>query len=476
MESTPSDLRISLCGELRITRGGIAVALPASRKTRALLAYLLLSDRPRRRDQLCEMFWDVPDDPRAALRWSLSKIRKVLEPHGDWIVADRERVAINVPRALVDLFAIEDGLLPDSDAAVLAMESPLAGLALPDLPEFGFWLANERASAEKLLAGVLRRAAAKDGITDSRARLYLGRAEAIDPEGAYGTTVRGEGERHPSAGQTIQYCHAADGTRIAYALTGDGPPLVKAANWLGHLELDWDSLTWGRMLHALSVGHRLVRYDERGNGLSDWDVDDLSFEAMVNDLEVVVDRAGFERFPLLGLSQGAAVCIEYAYRHPDRVSRLVLIGGYAAGWEHYATEALREEREAVIALVRHGWGQNNPAYRQIFSHSFFPTATAAEIDWFNEFQRKTTSADNAERFLRTFATIDVRERLAGLRAPTLVIHSRDDQRVPLERGIELAAAIPGAAMVTLDSASHTPLGREPAYVHMMERIRAFLCE
>jgi pimeloyl-ACP methyl ester carboxylesterase len=272
----------------------------------------------------------------------------------------------------------------------------------------------------------------------------------------------------------VRYTFAPDGVRIAYACTGLGPPLVKAANWLNHLELDWSGPVWGRLFHELSAGHELVRYDERGNGFSDWEVEDLSFDAFVSDLECVVDHLGLERFPLLGISQGCAVSIEYAARHPQRVSHLILLGGYAAGWRHTAEPAEIEQREAVITLVRHGWGGDNPVYRQLFSQAFMPSATHEEIDWFNEFQRRTTSTENAVRFLEAFSRIDVRHRLAEVRAPTVVLHASRDQRVPILCAVELAASIPNASLVTLDTDSHIPLSREPATDRIVECIGAFL--
>ena len=249
---------------------------------------------------------------------------------------------------------------------------------------------------------------------------------------------------------------------------------MKAANWLNHLELDWISPIWGELLNRLSQTHMLVRYDERGNGCSDWEVEDLGFDAFVRDLETVVDHLGLECFPLLGISQGCAVSIEYACRHPERVTRMVLVGGYAAGWRPTAEAETAAEKEAIITLVRTGWGQNNPVYRQLFSQTFFPDATREELDWFNEFQRQTTSPENAVRYLQTFAEIDVRHCLADVRAPTLVIHSRGDHRVALEKGVELASSIPGASMVTLDSSSHLPLSREPAMERMLAAIESFL--
>lgn len=475
-----ASLELRLFGEPALVRHGAFVPLPPSRKTRALLAYLALIERPQRRDRLCELLWDIPDDPRAALRWSLSKLRGVLGEQADWIVADRERVSFAPVDGWIDVSAARAAAETGSPAAALAVadlliEPPLLGLDLPDLEAWSVWLQAERAVLDRLRATLLRRAAAAPGASADQAARYLAVAAQADPEGTATPVAPADG--NPAAPQqTVRYCRAADGVRLAYACTGEGPPLVKAANWLGHLELDWDSPFWGRMYHDLSADRLLVRYDERGNGLSDWECEDLSFDAFVRDLEVVVDHLELERFPLLGISQGCAVSIEYACRHPDRVSRLILVGGYAAGWRLEADPATAAQREATITLVRHGWGENNPAYRQIFSHTFFPSATAEEVDWFNDFQRRIASAENAARFLETFSRIDVRHRLAEVRQPTLVLHSRDDQRITLAHGRELAASIAGAELVTLDSDSHLPLGREIATDQLLDQIRRFLAD
>ena len=277
-------------------------------------------------------------------------------------------------------------------------------------------------------------------------------------------------------GQDIRFVRATDGALLAWAAVGpaDGPPMVKAANWLSHLELDWQAPIWSPLFRDLARRHRFVRYDERGCGLSDWRVPEISFETFVGDLEAVVDAAGLERFPLLGISQGASVSIEYAARHPERVSHLILFGGYDAGWRHGASAEEIREREAIRVLTEAGWGSDDPAYRHLFSHTFMPTASEAELAWFDEFQRRTTSAKNAVRFLEAFSRIDVRDRLAELRVPTLVIHSRGDQRIPLGVGRELAANIPDAEFIGLESSNHLLLGREPASEAFLAAVRGFL--
>jgi pimeloyl-ACP methyl ester carboxylesterase len=207
--------------------------------------------------------------------------------------------------------------------------------------------------------------------------------------------------------QQIRFCAAHDGVRLAYASHGRGPPIVKAPNWLTHLEFDWKSPLWRPWLQALGETNQVIRYDERGAGLSDWEVEDFSLDAWVADLEAVVEAAGVERFTLLGLSQGAQIAIAYAVRHPDRVSHLVVCGGYLGGDE--ATTAERERSEALDSLIRIGWGQANPVFRHVFTTLLVPGATPEIMDWFDELQRVSTSPDNALRFSKAFGRIDVTE-------------------------------------------------------------------
>lgn len=467
-------IEVGLLGGLRLVRAGRVLPLPASRKTRAIFVYLLLTRAPVRRERLCELFFDIPDDPRAALRWSLTKIRQMLGPHADALDAARETVALDLGRFEVGTAGRRG--LSVAARAEYAMEVPLAGLDLPGLDHYATWLAAARAVIDKRRAVLLAEAAADATLTAAQRKRYEREAEAL---GGGAPQPGGPGEQSAAAwtalDQQIRYCFAADGVRIAYACTGEGPPLVKAANWLNHLALDWTGPVWGRLFDALGRRRQLVRYDERGNGCSDWAVDDLSFEAFVTDLETVVDTLGLKRFDLFGISQGCAVSIAYAARHPQRVSRLILLGGYAAGWRHSADADEIARREAAITLARHGWGQENPVYRQLFSQTFMPSATHDELDWFNDFQRQSATPENAVRFLETFSRIDVRGLLGQVKCATLVLHARDDQRVPILHGVELAASIPGASMVTLDSDNHIPLSREPATDRIIESVEAFLC-
>jgi DNA-binding winged helix-turn-helix (wHTH) protein/alpha-beta hydrolase superfamily lysophospholipase len=279
-------------------------------------------------------------------------------------------------------------------------------------------------------------------------------------------------ERMP---QQIRYCVSPDGVRVAYAISGCGPPLVKAANWLTHLDLEWSSPIWAHWIDALSRQHRLVRYDERGCGLSDWEVEDFSFDAWVNDLEQVVDAAGLDRFPLLGVSQGGAVAIAYAVRHPERVSHMVLAGAYSRGRLARArTAEEREEAALDLQLGRIGWRHDDPTFRQVFASQFLPDGDRAVWDAFNDLQRATTSTENVVRFLDVFAHIDVSAIAPLVRCPTLILHARDDLRVPRAQAQDLAALIPGSELRFLPSRNHILTAGEPAWAVFLDELERFL--
>ena len=274
--------------------------------------------------------------------------------------------------------------------------------------------------------------------------------------------------------QQIRFCKSADGVRLAYATAGTGPPLVKAANWLSHLEHDWRSPVWRPFLEQLARRRTLVRYDERGSGLSDWSVTDLSFESWVRDLEAVVDAVGLERFPLLGISQGGPIAIAYAVRHPERVSHLVLYGSYARGMlQRDPTPLQRDEATTLVGLARVGWGRETPAFRQVFTSLFIPDGTPEQLRWFNDLQRVSTSPENAARLIAELHRLDVRELAAKVGVPTLVLHARHDARIPYEEGRLLAALIPGARFVTLESRNHLLLEGEPALRQFMAEVDDF---
>ena len=274
--------------------------------------------------------------------------------------------------------------------------------------------------------------------------------------------------------QETRFCTTPDNVRIAYAAIGKGPPLVKAANYLSHLEFDWQSPVWRHWLETFSADSKLLRYDERGCGLSDWTVSDFSFEAWVRDLESVVNAAGLEQFPLLGISQGGAVAIEYAARHPERVTQLIVYGGYARGWGKRGSTKTIEERQAMMTLIKHGWGRDDPAVRQYFTSIFIPDGTMEQVRWFNDLQRVSCSPENAVRFQEEFGKVDVSMNLPRVKAPTLVIHCRGDLSVPFEEGRLIASSVPNSRLVTLESRNHLLLENDPAWHNFVSEVRNFL--
>ena len=281
----------------------------------------------------------------------------------------------------------------------------------------------------------------------------------------------------PRYEQQIRFCTTEDGVQLAYSQIGNGPPLVKTGNWMTHLEFDFESPIWRHLYRELSRDHQLIRYDARGNGLSDREIEDVSLETYVGDLEAVVEAAGLERFALFGISQGCAISIAYAVRHPQRVTHLVLLGGFVLGWAKRAqSEAEKEQSAAMTTLMRLGWGQENPAFRQIFTSRFIPGATKEQADWFNELERISTSPDDAVRNRIATSNFDVSSLLPQVSVPTLIMHARDDAVVPFDQGRRLAGGIPGAKFVPLASRNHLILEDEPAFPRFLEEMRAFLAQ
>lgn len=275
--------------------------------------------------------------------------------------------------------------------------------------------------------------------------------------------------------QQIRFCTTPDGVRIAYSVTGDGPPLVKAANYLTHLEHDWQSSVWRHWWRGLSETHQLIRYDARGSGLSDWDVASFTMDDWVRDLEAVVSALNLERFPLLGISQGAAVCVAFAVKHPERVSHLILYGGYARGRFHRNLDSQGQlEAEALINLIRVGWGKENPAFRQLFSTMLMPEADMEQMVSLNELAQISATPENASKMERAFYQIDVRHLAPKVTAPTLVLHPRQDASIPMEEGRLLAALIPDSRFVQLESRNHILLEQEPAWGRFLAEMRSFL--
>lgn len=509
-------MELRLLGPMALVRDGRPVALPASRKTRALLAYLAVRSRPERRERLCQLFWEMPDDPKGALRWSLSKLRGLL---GEAIVADRETAGVDLAGLVVDWHALREAVRAGlGRLEVEALEALarlrgefLEGLELSNCDSFNAWCIAQREDARKWQMAVCAELVGRD-IAPDRALPHARCWAELDPAGpdanaalvrlldAAGRDVEAgqqrtlgirrlqEGGAHvPSELRTegaaargrsppvqhVRFCRASDGTGLAYSLVGEGPPLVKAANWLNHLEFDFDSPVWRHWIEGFSRDRCFLRYDERGNGLSDWNAP-LSFEAFVDDLESVVDAAGLDRFDMLGISQGASVAVAYAVRHPERVRRLIIYGGYAAGWRTRASPAEIARRQAMLDLTREGWGLDNPAFRQMFTSLFLPESTPEQSAWFNELQKMTTSPENAEALQRVLSRIDVRALLGKVNAPTLVAHSTMDAVIPFEAGRGIAARIPGARFLAIDSPNHLLLEQEPGWARFLAAAREFL--
>ena len=299
-----------------------------------------------------------------------------------------------------------------------------------------------------------------------------------EEEGGPGTAAAGgaAGAAAPTPPpQEVVFCRAADGVTLAAASIGEGPvTLVKTANWLTHLEHDWRSPFWSHLLRRLAHGRRLVRYDARGSGLSDRRVADISFGAYLRDLESVVDSFGLGRFALFGPSQGAAVAAAYAALHPDRVSRLVLLGAYAQGRNRRGSEEERDVARAFAALIRRGWGDERSAFMRAYYSLYFPGAAPEQLRGWAEMQRLSASPEDAMRIRLACDDIDVLDLLPRVRAPTLVLHCRGDNVVPLDQGRRIAAAIPGARLVVLESDNHVVLPGEPEWPRFLAEVEGFL--
>jgi len=275
--------------------------------------------------------------------------------------------------------------------------------------------------------------------------------------------------------QQIKFCTTSDGVRIAYCTSGKGHPLVKAANWLSHMEFYWVSPVTRHWPRDSSKHNLFVMYDGRGTGLSDWRVEDLSFEAWIHDLEAVVDSAGLDHFALMGMSAGGPISIAYTVRHPEKVSHLILYGAYARGWARIGLPQDKlEGMQALTKLIEIGWGKDNPAYRQIFTTMFVPEATTEYMRSFNDLQRMSTSPEIAAKYWVEIGNIDVLDLLPKVKVPTLVLHARNDKIVTFEAGRQVAALIPGARFVPLETKNHILLENEPAWLRFLTEIHRFI--
>jgi pimeloyl-ACP methyl ester carboxylesterase len=462
-------IAIKMLGELQVFHNNLLIPLPSSKLTRALLVYLLLSNRPQRRDYLCKLFWPEAKDARGSLRWSLSKLRAVLNNHTEHVVADKDHVSINkadIDIDVVNLLARAAQHSNTSELAVLAeqLAMPLLdGLDLHNAPDFQHWLIAQRQQLVQRRNKVLSQiaATAKYNATDAAKTAPLPARQRQTLQQQYQTDIR--------------YCAGGDGVKIAYASTGRGLPLVKPPALLNHLQYDWHAPLWGRIFHQLAANYQVIRYDDRGTGMSEHNISGICVDDLRQDLATVVEANKLGKFALLGISNGAALSIDYAVRHPERVSHLILFSGYAAGWRADGDPLLREKMEAIIALAETGWEQANPAFRQFFSMTFIPGANQQELDWLNEYLLLAANAKNAAALMSAFADWEVRAKLAQVKVPALVIHSLGDEAIPAQSGREIAATIPGAEFIGLNSTSHLLLEREPSAQQFVDIVHDFIC-
>jgi len=513
-------LFVKTLGELSITWDDQILKLPSSKRTRALFAYLLMTGRSHRRERLCEVFWSQPDDPRGSLRWSLSKIRGMVN-QGDveFLAADRERVSLIMDDIEIDVrsLALQTDMPNISTTALkeicLQLQEPLFdGLDLADQELYQQWLSSERLAVKRLRIKVLSLLAQHPDL-DQFEQLHWARSwEALD---VYSTHAANRllvlldtlgldqerlnlsehfAERFLKAGiawhgandsvsepadapleppkparelplrQRIKFCTAADGVQLAHMSVGQGTPVVKAGSWMSNLAKDWDTPTWSPIYQALEERHQFIRYDQRGCGLSDRQPGAFNYEDWVTDLETVVDANNLDRFVLFGMSQGAAIAVDYAARHPERVSHLVLLGSFPLGWRHDALGAAYSAREsrAMIEMGMVGWEKDDPAILRLLSVLFMPTADVSELLWFTNYLRETTTKEAARRSLYLIGDVDITDQLAKVRAPTLVAHSLGDKTIPVSASRDIVTAIPNAEFFGLESQNHILLGREPA--------------
>lgn len=272
----------------------------------------------------------------------------------------------------------------------------------------------------------------------------------------------------------VRYCLSPDGTSIAHAEVGEGYPLVFAGSWMTHLEWDWQSPSYQDYLSHLSSHFRIIRYDQRGQGMSDWNNVDIEFDRMVEDMEQVIEQSNVDKIALMGMSQGASISLAYIARNPGKVSHLILNGGYSRGRRRRGTEKDHAESEALVNMIRHGWGADNPAFRNAMTTLFMPDAGPDEIEWFNKFQKAAGPGENMARFRQMFDEMDVSSVLPQIDVPTLILHSDEDAIAPISEGKFLAARIAGARLVILKSKNHMMFGDEPDFPKLVERIVGFV--
>ncbi len=298
---------------------------------------------------------------------------------------------------------------------------------------------------------------------------FVAEVKSVLPEEEHAATSVGQTE----AVQKVRFCRSADGAKLAIGVSGSGPPLLRAGHWLTHLQHDWQSPIWRPFLSQLGESFTLIRYDQRGNGLSGRAVEGVSLEAFVADLAAVADSAELERFPIYATSQGVPVAIAFAARYPERVSALVLHGGYARG-RLLRSEGARDEAEAYLALMRQGWGAEGSHFLQAFASIFIPDGTPEQIRSLVELQKISTTAESAVRLRSCFDSLDVTEYLPQVQAPCLVVHGRNDGVHPLQGSLDIATALPNAELLLLETRNHVLLEQDAAWREFFAALRTFL--
>jgi len=410
----------------------------------------------------------VPGDQSLALERALLMYRGdllPLDPYEDWAFSHRQRLRLRHRELLRRAGRFDElvALEPTDEAAHVAVMERLlaAGDRAGVLRQFA-WLST--VLEEEMGVG-------PSGEAWALRALALDSAAASDSEAA-----SAPGRAADLATQQVRFCTTPDGVRLAYASSGSGPPMVKAANWLTHLDFDWDSPVWRHWWQALSRHHTLVRYDERGCGLSDWDIDGASYslEAWVRDLETVVDALGLERFPLLGISQGGPIAVTYAARHPERVSHLIVYGTCARATWAKASEAERRELSALGELIKVSWGSDKPGFRQIYDARFLPDGPIESWRAFDELQRRSTSGRNAYRLWRAFGSLECTEAASSLDVPTLILHASDDRVWLFREAEELHEMVAGSRLVALPSSNHILQAHEPAFGCFIDEVERFV--
>lgn len=532
VRSLPMRVDIRLLGQFDVVVDGVAVepSSLARRDPARLVKFLALKSGHRaHREQVMDALW--PDAPPTSLANRLHKaahfVRKATGIPSS-IVLGADTVAL-FPDAdiAIDAFTFEqlasDGLAGNDLAAIDRALAAYSGELLP-LDLYDDWAFHHRQRLRLRHRELLRRAGMFDRLvaldpTDEDAHVGVMRGllrtgdragvlrqfelltTILDDELGMGPSVEAcsvrdlalgparlaDADDAPALGpgmprsaalatQRVHFCTTTDGVRLAYASSGKGPPLVKASNWLSHLDYDWDSPVWRHWWQALSRRHTLIRYDERGCGLSDWDVaaDSYTLDAWVRDLETVVDALGLERFPLLGISQGGPIAITYAARHPERVSHVVVYGTCARATWAKATDDQRRELTALGELIRVSWGTDQPGFRQVYDARFLPDGPIESWRAFDELQRRSTSPRNAHRLWRAFGALDCAESARQIEAPTLILHATDDRVWSFEEAEELHAMVPGSTLVALPGNNHILQAGEPAFATFVEAVEDFI--